>query len=136
MMSAEQLKSFLESASTDQDLRTKTQSASTIEELVAIAEQAGFSVSSDDFKAIELDDNELASVSGGVKFDEVKDMTLEKAIRYTVIQGLNDIEKKIISRCESQSNLLTNEIALNSPPHSQQKSHPVGWLLCLITPVG
>lgn len=71
MMSAEHLESFLKSAASNQDLKAKTQAASSIEELVAIAEQAGFSFSSDDFKSIELDDNDLASISGGYKLDEL-----------------------------------------------------------------
>ena len=71
-MSAEQLSAFLEAVKADAGLLEKLKGASDLDAAVAIAKEAGFDVSKADFlnfqpnQAIELSDEELENVSGGV----------------------------------------------------------------------
>ena len=68
-MSQEQLKAFLEKAKADTSLQEKLKAAADNDAVVAIAKEAGFSISADDLKkaqsAIELSDEELEGVAGG-----------------------------------------------------------------------
>ena len=67
-MSEEQLKAFLEKVKTDSSLQEKLKAASDADAVVAIAKEAGFSISADDLKIAqsEISEEELESVAGGV----------------------------------------------------------------------
>ena len=67
-MSEEQLKAFLEKVKADTSLQEKLKAASDADAVVAIAKEAGFSISADDLKnaqVTELSDEELEGVAGG-----------------------------------------------------------------------
>ena len=71
-MSEEQLKAFLEKVKADTSLQEKLKAASDADALVAIAKEAGFSISTDDLKKAqsevsdaELEDAELEAAAGG-----------------------------------------------------------------------
>ena len=66
-MSEEQLKAFLEKVKTDTNLQEKLKAAGDADAVVAIAKEAGFSISADDLKNAqsELSDEELEGVAGG-----------------------------------------------------------------------
>ena len=66
-MSEEQLKAFLEKVKGDTTLQEKLKAASDADAVVAIAKEAGFSISADDLTKdqYELSDEELEGVAGG-----------------------------------------------------------------------
>jgi predicted ribosomally synthesized peptide with nif11-like leader len=66
-MSLEQLKAFLEKVKADTSLQERLKSDSDADAVVAIATEAGFSISSDDLKNAqsELSEEELEDVAGG-----------------------------------------------------------------------
>ena len=66
-MSQEQLKAFLEKVKGDTTLQEKLKAASDADAVVAIAKEAGFSISADDLTKVqsELSDEELEGVAGG-----------------------------------------------------------------------
>ena len=67
-MSEEQLKAFLEKVKADTSLQEKLKAASDADAVVAIARDAGFSISADDLTTkaqSELSDKELEGVAGG-----------------------------------------------------------------------
>ena len=66
-MSDEQLKALIEKVKADSSLQERLKSASDADAVVAIAKEAGFSISADDLtKAqFELSDQELEGVAGG-----------------------------------------------------------------------
>ncbi|WP_186537683.1 Nif11-like leader peptide family natural product precursor [Synechococcus sp. BIOS-E4-1] len=69
-MSEEQLKAFLEKVKADTSLQEKLKAASDADAVLAIAKEAGFSVSVDDlkeagFKQSEISDGELEGAAGG-----------------------------------------------------------------------
>ena len=66
-MSEEQLKAFLEKVKADSSLQEKLKAASDADAVVAIAKEAGFSISSDDLKKAqsEISEEELEGVAGG-----------------------------------------------------------------------
>ena len=67
-MSEEQLKAFLEKVKADISLQEKLKAASDADAVVAIAKEAGFSISADDLKnaqVTELSDEELEGAAGG-----------------------------------------------------------------------
>ena len=66
-MSEEQLKAFLEKVQGDTSLQEKLKAAADADAVAAIAKEAGFSISADDFKNAQLDlsDEQLDSVAGG-----------------------------------------------------------------------
>ena len=66
-MSEEQLKAFLEKVKGDTSLQEKLKAAADANAVIAIAKEAGFSISADDLtKAqFELSDEELEDVAGG-----------------------------------------------------------------------
>ena len=71
-MSEEQLKAFLEKVKTDTSLQEKLKAAASPEEAaLEIAQEAGFSITSEDIQKlsepIELSDEELETVAGGCK---------------------------------------------------------------------
>ena len=72
-MSEEQLKAFLEKVKADTSLQEKLKAASDADAVVAIAKEAGFSISADDFKKAqsELSDEELEGVAGGGVVEKV-----------------------------------------------------------------
>ena len=67
-MSKEQLKAFLEKVKGDTTLQEKLKAASDADALVAIAKEAGFSISTDDLKnaTAEIEDAELEAAAGGL----------------------------------------------------------------------
>ena len=67
-MSEEQLKAFLEKVKADTSLQEKLKAASDADALVAIAKEAGFSISTDDLKnaTAEIEDAELEAAAGGL----------------------------------------------------------------------
>ena len=66
-MSEEQLKAFLEKVKGDTSLQEKLKAAADIDAVVAIAKEAGFSISADelDAQSRELSGEELEGVAGG-----------------------------------------------------------------------
>ena len=66
-MSEEQLKAFLEKVKGDTTLQEKLKAAADSDAVLAIAKEAGFSISADDLKNAqsEVSDEELEGVAGG-----------------------------------------------------------------------
>ena len=66
-MSEEQLKAFLEKIKGDTSLQEKLKAAADSDAVLAIAKDAGFSISADDLKKTqsEISEEELESVAGG-----------------------------------------------------------------------
>ena len=67
-MSEEQLKAFLEKLKDDTSLQEQLKAASDADAASAIAKEAGFSISADEFtkaQSTELSDEELEGVAGG-----------------------------------------------------------------------
>ena len=66
-MSEEQLKAFLEKVKGDTSLQEKLNAAADSDAALAIANEAGFSISADDLKKAqsEVSDDELENASGG-----------------------------------------------------------------------
>ena len=67
LMSEEQLKAFLEKVKADSSLQEKLKTNADVEAVVAIAKEAGFMISVDEFKMAqaEISDEELEGVAGG-----------------------------------------------------------------------
>ena len=68
-MSGEQLKAFLEKVKGETILQEKLKAAADSDAVVAIAKEAGFSISVDDLKSAQsadLSDKELEGVAGGI----------------------------------------------------------------------
>ena len=70
-MSEEQLKAFIEKVKADTSLQEKLKAAADVDAALAIAKEAGFSVSVDDWQVTELSDEELEGAAGG--HDSYKD---------------------------------------------------------------
>ena len=72
-MSEEQLKAFIEKVKADTSLQEKLKAAADTNAVVAIAKEAGFSISAEDY-ASELSDEELegAAGAGGIGDDELR----------------------------------------------------------------
>ena len=68
-MSEEQLKAFLEKVKSDTELQEKLKAAADSDAVLAIAKEAGFSISADDLKKTqsELSEEELEGVAGGME---------------------------------------------------------------------
>jgi predicted ribosomally synthesized peptide with nif11-like leader len=70
-MSKEQLKAFMEAVKTDAVLQEKLKGAAELDAAVAIAKEAGFDVSKEDWlnyqaqQTLQLSDEELGGVAGG-----------------------------------------------------------------------
>ena len=67
-MSEEQFKAFLEKVKSDPKLQEMLKASNDIEAVVAIAKEAGFTISSDDLSNVqscELSEDELEALSGG-----------------------------------------------------------------------
>ena len=66
-MSEEQLKAFMEAAKANAGLQEKLKAATDADAVVAIAKEAGFTISADNLKQaqVEVSDEELESVAGG-----------------------------------------------------------------------
>ena len=67
-MSEEQLKAFIEKVKGDTTLQAKLKAAADSDAVLAIAKEAGFSISADDLKNAqsEVSEEELEGVAGGV----------------------------------------------------------------------
>ena len=80
LMSLEQLKAFLEKVKGDTGLQEKLIAATNYDAVLAIAKEAGFSISADDLKnaqSEELSDKELESVAGGGILSDIKKSLME-----------------------------------------------------------
>jgi predicted ribosomally synthesized peptide with nif11-like leader len=66
-MSEEQLKAFLEKLKVDTSLQEKLKAAANSDAVLGIAKEAGFRISTDDFKKAqsEISDEELEGAAGG-----------------------------------------------------------------------
>ena len=66
-MSEEQLNAFLEKVKSDTELQKKLEAAADSDAVLAIAKEAGFAISSDDWNKAqsEIEDAELEDVAGG-----------------------------------------------------------------------
>ena len=91
-MSEDQLKAFLEKVKGDTSLQEKLKAASDADAVVSIAKEEGFSISIDDIKAqllelsdeardVELSDEELEGVAGGVAKGPLPDSLREQLLR-------------------------------------------------------
>ena len=71
-MSEEQLMAFLEKVKSDSDLKAQLKAAADLDNVVAIAKVAGFSIFADDLKTAQskLSDEELEVAGGGCIFDQ------------------------------------------------------------------
>ena len=68
-MSEEQLKAFLEKVKADTSLQEKLKAAADADAVLAIAKEAGFSISADELKYLrELSDEELEGVAGATGY--------------------------------------------------------------------
>ena len=69
LMSEEQLKAFLEKVKGDTSLQQKLEAAANTDEVIAIAQEAGFMISCEDLKSTQssktLSDDEIEAISGG-----------------------------------------------------------------------
>ena len=63
-MSEEQLKAFLEKVKADTNLQEKLKAAADVDAALAIAKEAGFSISADDVRT-KISDEELEGAAGG-----------------------------------------------------------------------
>ncbi|QNI54370.1 nif11-like leader peptide domain protein [Synechococcus sp. BIOS-E4-1] len=63
-MSEEQLKAFIEKVKVDYSLQEKLKAAADVDAGLAIAKEAGFSISADDVRA-SVSDDELKNAAGG-----------------------------------------------------------------------
>jgi len=70
-MSEEQLKAFLEKVKGDTSLQDKLKAAANSDVVLAIAKEAGFSISTDDLTKAQSDieDAELVGAAGGLDYD-------------------------------------------------------------------
>ena len=70
-MSEEQLKAFIEKVKADTSLQEQLKAAADTDAVLAIAKEAGFSISAEDYAselyASELSDEELEGAAGGLK---------------------------------------------------------------------
>ena len=76
-MSEEQLKAFLEKVKADTNLQEKLKAAGDIDAALAIAKEAGFSITAEDIQSmqsstVELSDHELEQVAGGCQVNSAK----------------------------------------------------------------
>ena len=70
-MSEEQLKAFIAKAKDDQSIQEKLKAAKALEDVVVIAKDAGFLISTDELNAQEkLSEGELEGVAGGIVYTE------------------------------------------------------------------
>ena len=69
-MSQEQLKAFLEKVKGDTSLQEKLKAAADVDATLAIAKEAGFSISGDDLKdaQLEISDEDLEGAAGGGRY--------------------------------------------------------------------
>ena len=91
-MSEEQLKAFLEKVKGDTNLQEKLKAAADSDAVLAIAKDAGFSISADDLKNAqsEISDEELEGVAGG-KCDFCMLLSAMSGYeRRTIVWGKND----------------------------------------------
>ena len=68
-MSAEQLTAFWAAVKADASLQEKLKAAGDADAVIAIAKAAGFAISADELKKVELSEEELEGVAGGATFD-------------------------------------------------------------------
>ena len=71
-MSEEQLKAFIEKVKADTSLQEKLKGATDADAALAIAKEAGFSISADDLKIAQpMSDEELEDAAGGAAFSQL-----------------------------------------------------------------
>ena len=76
-MSEEQLNAFLEKVKSDAELQEKLKASADANAVVAIAKEAGFSITAEDIQSmqsatVELSDDELEQVAGGCQINSAK----------------------------------------------------------------
>ena len=72
-MSEEQLKAFLEKVKSDTELQEKLKASADANAVVAIAKEAGFSITAEDIQSMpvkELSDEELEGAAGGGIYEQ------------------------------------------------------------------
>ena len=90
-MSEEQLKAFLEKVKSDTSLQEKLKAAADADAVLAIAKEAGFSVSVDDLKSAQskLSEEELEGAAGGAPKHYPSDGCPTMATHWDVWKGEN-----------------------------------------------
>ena len=76
-MSEEQLNAFLEKVKSDAELQEKLKASADANAVVAIAKEAGFSITAEDIQSmqsatVELSNDELEQVAGGCQINSAK----------------------------------------------------------------
>ncbi|QCH14383.1 Nif11-like leader peptide family natural product precursor [Synechococcus sp. CB0101] len=76
-MPEEQLKAFLEAVKADADLQEKLTAAADVDAVVEIANAAAFAISAEEQGQVEICDEELGGVTGGIRpsYAEIKEHT-------------------------------------------------------------
>jgi predicted ribosomally synthesized peptide with nif11-like leader len=69
-MSQEQLKAFLDAVKHDQALRDRLKGQTDPEVMVQIAKESGFLITAKSLKQVDLSDQELAAITGGMSLIE------------------------------------------------------------------
>jgi predicted ribosomally synthesized peptide with nif11-like leader len=89
-MSEEQLKAFLEKVKADTSLQEKLKEASDSDAVLAIAKEAGFSISADDLAKAqsELSEEELEGLAGGVNWVSYLGTVIGCMVKKDVNSGL------------------------------------------------
>ena len=100
-MSEEQLKAFLEKVKADTSLQEKVKATADSEAVLAIAKEAGFSISADDLAKAqsEISDEELEGAAGGWFTDPSRRPRLKADAELKGVNGddwLNSCQKKLI----------------------------------------
>ena len=101
-MSEEQLKAFLEKVKADTSLQEKLKAAADSDAVLAIAKDAGFSISADDLKNApqeELSDEELESVAGGYPGKGLEEMRGKLLVNIFKTLQEESIIPRVSGRC-------------------------------------
>ncbi|WP_114990919.1 Nif11-like leader peptide family natural product precursor [Synechococcus sp. UW179A] len=100
-MSEEQLKAFLEKVKGDTSLQEKLQAAADSDAVLAIAKDAGFSISADDLKKVqdEVTEEELEGAAGG--FTNFTPMTPGMGAQGTIARPIvaKPVDTSVLSPC-------------------------------------
>ena len=88
-MTEEQLKAFMEAAKADEGLQMKLKAAEDTNAVVAIAKEAGFSISAGSWlrAAVEISEEELEGVAGGLGLSPTKKNVIQYMMGKCVTMG-------------------------------------------------
>ncbi|KGG25550.1 putative SAP domain [Prochlorococcus sp. MIT 0702] len=108
-MSEEQLKAFLEKVKGDTSLQEKLKAAADSDAVLAIAKEAGFSISADDFgnAQSELSEKELESVAGSGGLASVLGICTRGRVGVGCQHNLSALEKRAFGMCNAPSTYKT-----------------------------